>query len=690
MGKRHYSQSFRKFIWLETHSEEVEKSLAATLSQLPADRETLLISDLSLLNLKAIPSRQAHHFLGQDTERVIFNAFSGFNPNAFAQVCGTLRGGGELILLTPCRENWPVYADPEYQVFRGSRYQTHLFSGNFIRHLIAQLETFIPSEPPQTVTALNLPYLSDQQERLVQVLVNGLSRSGSTKVITADRGRGKTTSLGLALAEWVKAGAANVGNHLKVAITSVNREALEAFFSILIKMLPDAEYRGSALNHPRLSIRFYPAHVITEKCGRVDLIIVDEAAALPVTLLKRIQLQSTNHWYATTLHGYEGNGRGFELRFLAWLDRQKVSYQSVQMTEPVRWSKGDPLEVLSYRMLCLDAGVSESEPLDTETLCYEVISQTDLVGSRGLLQQLFGLLIAAHYRTTPNDLRQLLDSPDVSIRALMNGQALLAVAVLIEEGPLPPNLIEPIWRGYRRPSGDLIPQTLVSREGIEEAGHLKGWRVMRIAVHPSHQCSGLGSQLLTYIHQEAFTSGFDFCGASFAADKELLSFWLSNHYLPLRLGERSDRVTAGWPLLIINALSDKAKKVVEEVQRDFFQRLVLKLTLLEHQDEQWLVMRCLAALTAEVNLSEQILHRLEGVALHQRSIEDSLLSLRDGLSLPWIMRKILKLSVSDQQLLIGRVFKLCSSHELELMTGISGKRAQQSRIRQLLAELFFQ
>ncbi|MCD8512966.1 MAG: DUF1726 domain-containing protein [Nitrincola sp.] len=131
MGKRHYSQSFRKFIWLETHSEAVEKSLAATLSQLPADRETLLISDLSLLNLKAIPSRQAHHFLGQDTERVIFNAFSGFNPNAFAQVCGTLRGGGELILLTPCRESWPVYADPEYRVFRGSRYQTHFFFRQF-------------------------------------------------------------------------------------------------------------------------------------------------------------------------------------------------------------------------------------------------------------------------------------------------------------------------------------------------------------------------------------------------------------------------------------------------------------------------------------------------------------------------------------------------------------------------------
>ncbi|MCG7973391.1 MAG: DUF1726 domain-containing protein, partial [Candidatus Thiodiazotropha taylori] len=36
----------------------------------------------------------------------MYNAFSGFDPDAFGAVSGTLTGGGLLLLLTPSLDHW--------------------------------------------------------------------------------------------------------------------------------------------------------------------------------------------------------------------------------------------------------------------------------------------------------------------------------------------------------------------------------------------------------------------------------------------------------------------------------------------------------------------------------------------------------------------------------------------------------
>jgi len=694
MANRHFSQAFRSFYWISTEVDDIEVTLSGLLSQLSSVSDTLLISDKSLLNIQSVRSRDAIRWLGRDTARIIFNAYSGFNPNAFAQVCGTLKGGGELILITPKADKWIKYEDPEYQALRGSRFVDYHFSGNFIRHLIQHLSAFKPTSSELAYQTVEEPYLSQQQANLVKCLVSDFSLPESTQVITADRGRGKTAALGLALAKLVSKYQDTISleehsKQLHVLVTAPSREALDSLFNALNSQLPEGELSGSGFQHRLLSLRYYPPAVFLQKYTEADLIIVDEAAAIPVSILQQIQQLGSKHWYATTLHGYEGNGRGFELRFLAWLKHQKITYQPTHLTDPVRWAAGDPLEQLSYRLLLLDAEAAGgcSTSISYDDLQYTSVPQSELVENQVLLKQIFGLLIAAHYRTTPNDLRQLLDSPDLSIRVLKHQQTPVAVALLVEEGPLAEDLIEPIWSGLRRPYGDLIPQTLVSREGYQQAGFLRGWRVMRIAVHPELQRLGLGSRLLENIQQEALNLQLDFCGASFAADPRLFGFWQANHYLPLRLGERSDRVTAGWPLLVLNPLSESAQEITREILTRFSERLVLKLTLNTSRSEELMLMHCLASLPDNSSFSTRETEIVRGFALYQRSLDDSLLCLRKWLALPENMKQLLSWSETDQNLMIGRIFQLKSAEIIESKTGLSGKRAQLQQLRVLYGKL---
>ena len=59
------------------------------------------------------PAAKALQRLGQECDTLVFNAFSGFHPDAFGALAGTLRAGGLLLLLTPPRAQWPAYPDPD-------------------------------------------------------------------------------------------------------------------------------------------------------------------------------------------------------------------------------------------------------------------------------------------------------------------------------------------------------------------------------------------------------------------------------------------------------------------------------------------------------------------------------------------------------------------------------------------------
>ena len=166
-------------------------------------------------------------------------------------------------------------------------------------------------------------------------------------------------------------------------------------------------------------------------------------------------------------------------------------------------------------------------------------------------------MILAHYRTTPGDLRILLDSPNIQIWAgfiFLDGQEkLIATALLATEGPIAPELADAILKGTRRPKGQLIPQTLLAHSQIPEAAACCGLRVMRIAVHPQLQQRGIGTALFKAI--ERGHPDIDWVGTSFGATSTLCRFWQRLGLRLQRLGFNRDKVSGTHAAVMLKGLT---------------------------------------------------------------------------------------------------------------------------------------
>ena len=154
-------------------------------------------------------------------------------------------------------------------------------------------------------------------------------------------------------------------------------------------------------------------------CPRApDLLLVDEAAALPLAVLQRL-LGGARRCvaFATTVHGYEGSGRGFAVRFQGFLRRHASAVHALRLSQPVRWGPGDPLQAWTARVLLLDMAPPDGGPPPGGSGggSVRVLPPSALARDERLLRQVFGLLVLAHYQTTPADLLRLLDAPNLEV-----------------------------------------------------------------------------------------------------------------------------------------------------------------------------------------------------------------------------------------------------------------------------------
>ena len=193
------------------------------------------------------------------------------------------------------------------------------------------------------------------------------------------------------------------------------------------------------------------------------------------------------------------------------------------------------------------------------------LERRQLIENEDLLQQIFGLLVTAHYQTRPSDLQQMLDAPNLSIHVLQQEQQVLAVALLSREGGFDAELSEAIYAGKRRPHGHLVPQTLTFHAQIAGAAELVCERIMRIAVHPDIQKRGLGKQLIQHLYEYAASKQADYLAVSYALSPELLRFWQQAGFMLARIGHRRDTASASRSAVQLRAISTAGKDLAAKI-----------------------------------------------------------------------------------------------------------------------------
>ncbi|ATJ81265.1 tRNA(Met) cytidine acetyltransferase TmcA [Halomonas beimenensis] len=540
---------------------------------------------LDAAGIAPLPAAKARTRLGGEQGLVVVDAVSaqaGFDPDAFGAVSGTLRAGGLLVLLTP--PDWGSRPDADYARLAEHPWRVEDLQARYLARLARLLaaapealrwpaeappaipdwpEAVAPEPPPDDPDCLT----RDQAvavERLVRL------RRRRPLVLTADRGRGKTAALGIACARLLARGEA------QVLVTAPRPSAVAALFERLARLCPGGERQGNRFQVGEKRVTFLAPDALSERVERGEAggagawLLVDEAAAIPAALLGRWLEAFPRIAFATTVHGYEGAGRGFALRFRERLERLAPGWRECHLAAPIRWAEGDPLEVLTGRLLMLDA--EPSAPAG-RGLHWQAVGREALARDEPHLRALFGLLVQAHYRTTPGDLRRLLDAPGTRLATLEDAAGPQAVVVTGDEGGFDAELAEQVARGERRPRGHLLAQSLAAHAGSREAltGRLR--RVLRIAVHPERRRQGLGRLLLDAERERAREAGLDLLGASFGAEPGLLAFWQDQGFRAVRLGLSREAATGEHAVMVVMPTSARGRALAERLTARFHRLL---------------------------------------------------------------------------------------------------------------------
>ncbi len=220
-----------------------------------------------------------------------------------------------------------------------------------------------------------------------------------TVSLTASRGRGKSAALGLAIAASIGFGYSNI------FVTSPSPENLHTLFEFVFKGFDAMEYEEHTdydiiqSTNPEFHNAVVRINVHDErsdsshrqtiqylspqdahKLGQAELLVIDEAAAIPLPLVKSL-LGPYLVFMSSTINGYEGTGRSLSLKLLDQLRRDSTAQghkaqtgkdgdaakitstttsrglREVTLEESIRYKPNDVVEKWLNQLLCLDATV---------------------------------------------------------------------------------------------------------------------------------------------------------------------------------------------------------------------------------------------------------------------------------------------------------------------------------------------
>lgn len=588
-----------------------------------AGHSILTVSDRGIVG-ERVEYGRTDTLLGTTNDCVVIDCHDTCRPNALGRATGSVDGGGLLVMLTPPLSAWErthgrfgeTLAPPPFSVEDvGSRFGRHLIGtlrshagvsivnvdtgtrtkhepiGNTRGRSRAPIEA--PDEHAFPEAAYDACVRADQRDALKAC--ERLSEPGRAVVLRSDRGRGKSSAAGLAAAGFALEGET-------VVVTAPGyRNAAEVFdragelLRSLGEMCEDGTDGGTQpfLRTRTGNIQFRtPQEATRESC---DVLFVDEAAAIPVRTLEALLSVAPSACFSTTVRGYEGAGRGFDIRFRETLERGH-DVTTVVLSEPIRYAAADPIEVWLFHALLFDSTPPPAELLEGTAVAeteYERLDRDRLARNEPLLRELFGLLVHGHYRTQPDDLARLLDAPEIEIRALTADGHPVSVALLAREGGLDERTRRTAYEGDRI-RGNLIPDLLTSQLRDLEAGVPVGYRVLRIVTQSAVRSAGFGSRLLGEIEAEltgrttakGTTSGtafernatdgdepIDYLGVSYGATPRLLRFWATSGYRTVHVSTTRNDASGEHSAVMLNPLSETGAELAKR-HAEWFRRRI--------------------------------------------------------------------------------------------------------------------
>lgn len=238
--------------------------------------------------------------------------------------------------------------------------------------------------------------------------------------------------------------------------------------------------------------------------GHAELVIIDEAAAIPLPLVRNL-IGPYLVFMASTINGYEGTGRSLSIKLIQQLrESARMSFtetgpavgdltaststkkaihtappksrtlREIKLETPIRYGAGDKVEKWLNSVLCLDASIASKSmsaqgcPHPSKCELYYVSRDTLFSyhpASELFLQRMMALYVASHYKNQPNDLQLMSDAPAHHLFVLLPPvkddestlpEPLAVLQVALEGNISKQSILDGLSRGTRA-GGDMIP-----------------------------------------------------------------------------------------------------------------------------------------------------------------------------------------------------------------------------------------
>ncbi len=654
-------QSFQRIGVVIKGEADWQDSLVMDFYQTQQEQRWFCVGEWSLENTDCVSAKQGHRLLGRECDVLLFDVRKGFDANSFSAALGALVGGGILIVITNHNE-------PE-------NYAQRWMHAQWQKLLVVEQNRPLP-QPLNLNPVSKTSQYTEQEQAVAGVIKVVTGHRKRPLVLTADRGRGKSSALGIACADLLAA------KSLRILVTAPSIKAVEPVFQHAQRVLnSSSRLRKDRLEAGQGSIQFIAPDELLATAPDCDLLLVDEAAAIPVPMLKQITERYHRLVFSSTIHGYEGCGQGFTLKFVNWLNEKRPGMKTCHLQQPIRWSENDLLESWLYDAFLLNAELSHSPSVLVERIQLTKADKQALVEQPALLRACFALLVNAHYQTSPNDLLLLLQDPASAIYIATSDTTLVGVLLTVEEGGLNEDVIRAIQIGQRRPPGHLVPVTLINQLGMPEEGKLATLRIMRIAVHPLLQRQGLGLQMLSLLEQ-SLPEHITYLSTSFGLTEELYRYWSGADYQPIRLGTKRDAASGCYSLLMVRQLSEYPQTWIDNAEARWREFFIMGVAQVYSKLEPSLYRVLLSAHVSTRPLHTSQLTLIENYASGGGSYESVFVWLQQ-----WLLQKGVS-AVSD--LMISKVFLHHSWESCAKQFGLTGRKQVEQLIREELQQLWNQ